>query len=402
MTVIDGGHVTTTPGFRAAGIRAGLKASGNPGLAVLVSDCPATAAGVFTTNRVRAYNVDRNRGLLAAGEPLRAVVVTAGNANVATGAQGRADTDEIAALAAAELGCSPDEVAVAQTGVIGVKLPMDCLRAGIPTACRTADQDGGAAAAAAICTTDTHPKHGAVRFELDGRTVTLGAMAKGAGMIHPNLATMLCFVTTDAAIAPGPLQEALTSAVAATLNAVSIDGDQSTSDTALVLANGLAGNPRVVTRESAGWRAFESALVAALEPLAKAIASDGEGATKGLEVTVTGAASDADARLAARAVAASNLVKCAVHGNDPNWGRIACAVGYSGAEVDQDRLSIALNGIVLMAAGEPVEFAAETASQSLAARADIVIDLGLGDGRGRAFGCDLTEAYVRFNAEYTT
>jgi glutamate N-acetyltransferase/amino-acid N-acetyltransferase len=403
MERIAGGHVTMARGFRAAGATAGIKASGRPDLALLVSDPPAVAAGVFTTNQVRAYNVDRSRALLAAGGLLRAVLVNSGNANVATGAHGRADTEQLAAVAGAQLGCGPELVAVAQTGVIGVPLPMERLRAGIPVVASRLSADGGPAAAEAICTTDTHVKQGAVRLTLDGETVTIGAMAKGAGMIHPNMATLLCFVATDAAIERAPLHNALVTAVDRTLNNVTIDGDQSTSDTTLLLANGLAGHRPIRDLDDARLRTFTEALTELLAPLAAAIARDGEGATKLLTVRVTGARTGYDARQAAKAVASSNLVKCAVAGGDPNWGRIACAVGYSAAEVDQARLTVTLNQVLLMFAGEPVSFDADAVSASMALGEVVVhVDLGLGDGQAVAYGCDLTGEYVRFNAEYTT
>lgn len=403
MERIEDGHVTTPRGFRAAGITAGIKPSGLPDLAVIASDLPATWAGVFTTNRVRAYNVDRNRALLAAGGPLWAVAVTAGNANVATGRQGRADTVAIAAGVAAELGVSPDEVAVAQTGVIGRPMPMDRVTPALPRAVAALSDAGGREAAQAICTTDTHPKHCAVQVRLGDTAVRIGAIAKGAGMIHPNMATLLCFVTTDAAVAQPALQSALQAAVSRTLNCVSIDGDQSTSDTTLLLANGATGCARIETPQDPRYGLFVEALEAVLDPLAAAIARDGEGATTLVRVNVTGASSDADAALAARAVAASNLLKCAIHGRDPNWGRIACAVGYSGAAVDQERLSVTLCGTTLLRNGEPVPFdAAEVSERMRAAEVLIECDLGLGDGCGRAYGCDLTANYVAINAEYTT
>lgn len=397
------GHVGSPQGFRAAGVTAGIKPSGKPDLALVVSDRPAVAAGVFTTNRVHAYNVARNRRLLAAGQPLRGIAVTSGNANVATGRQGERDTDTIAADLAAELDLEPDQLAVAQTGVIGVPLPMDRLRPALPSAVAALSAEGGLAAAEAICTTDTCRKHGLIRLELGGTTITLGAMAKGAGMIHPNMATLLCFVTCDLPIAALPLQIAWSDAVDQTLNVISIDGDQSTSDTALILANGAAGGPALESVDDPRWPLFRDALVALLDPLAAKIAGDGEGAEKLVRVEVREAVSEADARLAARAVAASNLVKCAIHGNDPNWGRIACAVGYSGAEVEPARLGIKLNGTSLLVGGEPQPFDARAVSQGMRA-AEVVIEvtLGLGTAGGRAYGCDLTEGYVRFNAEYTT
>jgi glutamate N-acetyltransferase/amino-acid N-acetyltransferase len=403
MERIEGGHVTSAGGFRASGVTAGLKASGRPDLALLVSDAPATAAGVFTTNQVRAYNVDRSRSLLAAHHRLQVVLVNSGNANVATGAQGKRDTDRLAAIIGTELGCAADLVAVAQTGVIGVPLPMDLMAAGLPRLARELSPEGGPAAAEAICTTDTHLKQGAVRLDLGGVPVTIGAMAKGAGMIHPNMATMLCFVATDAALGHAALHNALVTAVDRTLNNLSIDGDQSTSDTCLILANGLAGGAAVTELDDPRLETFTAGLTAVLEPLAAAIARDGEGATKLLAVKVTGARTQLDARLAARSVASSNLVKCAVAGGDPNWGRIACAVGYSPAEVDQTRLTITVCQVLLLFGGEPVAFDAGAVRAAMAGPEVMVhVDLGLGHAEAMAFGCDLTEEYVRFNADYTT
>lgn len=397
------GGVTTPRGFLAAATRAQIKPSGMPDLALLVSERPAVWAGVFTSNRVRAYNVDRNRALLAGGGPLRAVVVTAGNANVATGAQGIADTDELASLVAARLGTVPEAVAVAQTGVIGRPMPMAGVREAIPGLVDGLSLDGGAAAAEAICTTDTRSKQSAVRCRLGEATVTLGAMAKGAGMIHPNLATLLAFATTDANVAAEPLQAALRVAADRTFNSLTVDGCESTSDTVLLLANGLSGGPRLETLDDPRLAVFTEALTALLEPLAQQIAADGEGATTLLCVQVTGAVDEAQARLAARAVASSALLKCAVAGRDPNWGRIASAVGASGAEVDQTRLSISLNHVLLMHRGEPVGFDAAAVSESMGGgTVSILVDLDLGSAEAHAYGCDLTAEYVRINADYTT
>lgn len=402
IEALDSGHATSPLGYRAAAGTAGIKPSGKPDLSLLVSDTPAVWAGVFTQNAFCAYNIERHRRLLAGGGPLRAVVVTSGNANVATGPQGEADTEELAALVGQGLDCPPEQVAVAQTGVIGVPLPMEGVRRTLPHLPEALSTAGGQAAAEAICTTDTFAKHHAVRCELAGTRVTVGGMAKGAGMIHPNMATLLCFVTTDAAVAAEPLAAAWREAVAATLNTISIDGDQSTSDTALALANGAAGGEVLTATTGAAFDTLVTALTTVLEPLAAAIARDGEGATKLVVVTVDGAAGDADARRVARAVVASNLVKCAMYGADPNWGRIAAAVGNSGARVDPSRLCVTLNGMRLYD-GAPLPFDRAAASQSMRAeRIEIALALRLGTGRGRGYGCDLTEGYVRFNAEYTT
>ncbi|HAZ63397.1 MAG TPA: hypothetical protein DCZ72_07285 [Armatimonadetes bacterium] len=395
--------VTAPRGYRANAVVAGLKASGRPDLALLVSDRPATAAGVFTTNRVHAYNVERNRRLLAAGRPLRAVLVNAGNANVATGEQGRRDTETMAALAAAQLDCSADEVAVAQTGVIGVPLRMEGIREMMPALAGGLDIAGGERAAQAIMTTDTRLKQAARTLRIGRREVRVGVMAKGAGMIHPNMATLLCFVTTDAALSTGAAQELLAAAVDETLNLVTIDGDQSTSDTCLLLANGASDTPPIESSADPGYAPLLAAVQEVLEAMARAVAADGEGATRLVTVEVTGAHNVADARLAARAVAGSNLVKCAVHGRDPNWGRIAAAVGYSGAEFDPAALCVTLQDTLLLVRGEPQRFDPTAVSAALGAdEVRVRVELGAGEARARAYGCDLSAEYVSINSDYTT
>lgn len=399
MKIIAGGSVTSPQGFSAGATASGIKKSGLD-LCVVSSDRPARAAGVFTTNKVKAAPVYLCQRHLAGGIA-RAFVVNSGNANACTHEQGASDALEMASLVGAKLGCPDGEVLVASTGVIGVHLPMERVRAGI--AAIDLSPDGGPIAAQAIMTTDTRPKTCAVRVDLGGRAVTVGGMAKGAGMIHPNMATMLGFITTDAAVADASfLQAALTDAVDRSFNMISVDGDTSTNDTLVLLANGAAGN-EPLRRDMPEAVRFQAALTYVAAELAKAVARDGEGATKLIEVQVRGAASYADARKVARAVAASNLVKAAVYGADPNWGRILCAAGYSGAEVDQERADIAIGQVRLMKDGDILPFDKRAASGQLAGTdVFIYVDLHLGDGAATAWGCDLTEGYVDINAKYTT
>lgn len=400
---IEQGSVTSPRGFRAAGVTCGLKVSGKPDVALIVSESPAVAAGVFTTNQVHAYNIDRNRARLADDPHAQAILINAGNANAMTGRQGMEDTEASAAYTAELLGLEPTAVLTSSTGVIGVKLDMAKLRRGIEQAVAALSPDGGLDAATAIMTTDTRPKHLAVQVELDGRTVTIGGMAKGAGMIHPNMATLLAYVTTDAAIRPELLQAATTAATDVSFNMITVDGDTSTSDSLIVLANGQAGNRRLESAEDPDYPVFASALELVLQHLAREIARDGEGATKLLTVQVCGAETEADARQIARTVAGSNLFKCAIFGADPNWGRIAAAAGRAGVEFQVQRLNITLNGLPLVQNGEPLDFDHDDAVERLK-RDEIVVDLDLQSGAGQAtaWGCDLTLDYVKINAEYFT
>ncbi len=399
MEVISGGSISSPRGFRAGATAAGVKKAGLD-LCIVASDRPALAAGVFTTNKVKAAPVYLCQEHLRDGRA-RAFVVNSGNANACTHERGAADAFEMARLTAEKLGIQPTEVLVASTGVIGVHLPMEKIRAGI--AAIQLSEDGGAAASRAIMTTDTRPKTCAVRVEVEGQSVTIGGMAKGAGMIHPNMATMLGFITTDAAVADASfLQGCLREAVDNSFNMISIDGDTSTNDTLLLLANGAAGNAPLRAGTPAAL-AFQAAVSYVAAELAKAVARDGEGATKLIEVQVKGAASREDARKAARSVVSSNLLKAAVYGADPNWGRILCAVGYSGAAVDQERADIAIGEAQLMKGGVILPFDKKAASAQLAGpEVYIYVDLHLGDGEATAWGCDLTEQYVDINAKYTT
>jgi glutamate N-acetyltransferase/amino-acid N-acetyltransferase len=399
MEEIASGSITSPRGFSAGSTAAGIKKSGLD-LCIVASDRPALGAGVFTTNKVKAAPVYLSQRHLQNG-PVRAFVVNSGNANACTHERGMSDALEMARLTGEKLGVDAAEVLVASTGVIGVHLPMEEVRSGI--AAIQLSPDGGPEAARAIMTTDTRPKAVAFRLRVGGHTVTIGGMAKGAGMIHPNMATMLGFLATDAALAdPEFVRLSLREAVDNSFNMISIDGDTSTNDTLVLIANGAAENPPIHpgTPEAA---LFQRALNAAAAELAKAVARDGEGATKLIEVQVRGARDRADARTAARAVAASNLVKAAVYGADPNWGRILCAVGYSGAEVDQERADIRIGDAQLMKDGDILPFDKKAASSQLAGPDVFVyVDLHLGEGEATAWGCDLTEGYVDINAKYTT
>jgi glutamate N-acetyltransferase / amino-acid N-acetyltransferase len=405
------GGVTAPRGWRAGTTACGIKAftagaSAMPSgqrddLAVLFSDSPCDAAGVFTTNRVKAAPVVIDQLHLRQNR-VRAVVVNSGNANACTGAQGFRDALLMAKLAADRLDLDPPQVLVASTGVIGRFLPMEAVKRGIADACSRLAEDGGEPAARAIMTTDTVPKTAALEVELGGRPVRVGGMAKGAGMIHPNLATMLAFVTTDAAVEPGLLARLVQRVADRSFNQLTVDGDTSTNDSFLLLANGAAGN-RPAAAGSPEAEVIESALLEVSRQLARAIARDGEGATKLITVRVTGAADEDQARLAARTVAGSSLVKTAVHGGDPNWGRILCALGYSGAELAIDRLRVGVGGLTVFEAGAGVEVDLERVREVFEQpEIEILADLRSGPGEAEAWGCDLSAGYVSINAEYTT
>ncbi|GAA6749965.1 bifunctional glutamate N-acetyltransferase/amino-acid acetyltransferase ArgJ [Thermus antranikianii] len=374
-------------GFRAGATRAGIKPSGKPDLALLVSGLPASWAYVATQNRAAAPSIHRGRALYARGGTLRAVVVNAGNANCATGERGFLDDRRMAEVAALRLGVPVEEVLTASTGVIGVPLPVEKVEAGLPQIELTPYAD---AFAEAILTTDLVPK--VAEAEVEGARIV--GIAKGSGMIHPNMATMLAFVVTDAALPQEALREAWRGIVDRTFNQVTVDGDTSTNDLALVMANGAFG--------AVPLEALFPALEAVAQELARKIARDGEGATKLMTVRVVGAGTEEEARRAARAVAASALWKSALYGNDPNWGRILAALGNSGARFDPGRVRIFLQGIPLYAGGA-LPFDREAASQAMRAEeVEVWVDLGEGPWEGMAWGCDLTEGYVRINALYTT
>lgn len=398
------GGVTAAAGFRAGTAAADIRGNGSERLdvCVLAADYPVAAAGVFTTNRVQAAPVVLSRRRVAGGY-LRAIAINAGNANACTGDAGLAAAETAAAAVAERLDCRAEQVAVASTGVIGVPLPLDRLLAGLDQAVARLADDGGESAARAIMTTDTRPKEAAVSVELaPGWVAKVGGMAKGAGMIEPNMATMLAFITTDAPVGPAALQQALTAVVDETFNMITVDGDTSTNDSVFVLASGAVGGPQLQPG-TAPWERFVAALRHVCTELAKAIARDGEGATKLIEVQVEGAATVADARLAAKAIARSPLVKTAVYGADANWGRILCAAGYSGADFDPAAASLWLGPILVAERGQGVAFD-EAAAQQYLSGADVQMRLRLGDGPGAAtaWGCDLTHEYVNINGSYRT
>jgi glutamate N-acetyltransferase/amino-acid N-acetyltransferase len=398
--VIPGG-VTTPRGFRAAGVSAGIKAKqGSLDLALLVSDVPAQAAAVFTTNRVQAAPVLVTREHLATSRgTARAIVVNSGCANACTGDAGMQVARDMAAETARVVGCPPEHVLVASTGVIGVALPVEKIRAGLPAAFSALGADQGLAAARAIMTTDLSPKEAAATITIGGREAAIGGMAKGAGMIEPMMATMLGFVTTDAAVPAGLLDRALREAVDETFNAITVDGDSSTNDCVLLLANGASG----AVVDEATYGAFLVGLKAVCRELALAIVRGGEGATKLVTVNVTGAASTAEARKAAKVIANSLLVKTALHGGDPNWGRLICAAGRAGVAFDASRAGVTIGSIVLFKDGQPHDELAPKAAEYLKGTdLTVGVDLGSGSASSTVWTCDLSAEYVRINADYRT
>jgi glutamate N-acetyltransferase/amino-acid N-acetyltransferase len=394
---------TLAPGFECAATACGLKKSRGLDLALVWSERHCTAAGVFTTNRVKAAPVLLDRQtLLASASRIRAVVANSGCANAVTGERGLADARRMASLAAEAVEARPDEVLVLSTGVIGVHLDMRRLEHGIAALRAPGALRAPAETARAITTTDSRPKIASTVTNVAGRPVTISGFAKGAGMIHPNMATMLAVVTTDAAIDPFRLERALRAAAERSFNRISVDGDMSTNDTLLVLASGTSG-ARVEDDEDA---AFTTALTGVCASLARQIARDGEGATRLVELRVTGAETEHQAHRVGDAITCSPLVKTAIHGNDPNWGRILAAAGYSGEELDPAKVRLWFgegDQVQLLERGAPVDFDRARASALLAEDPAIVrLDLGLGDASATLWTCDLSAEYVRVNAEYTT
>jgi len=398
---IEGGGVSTPAGFRAAGVACGIKPSGALDLSLVASAASASAAAVFTTNlAVAAPVVVSRENVERSGGRAQAVVINSGCANACTGLDGMEHARAMADLTSSALGCTSREVLVASTGVIGVKLDMAKARRGISDAARQLSATGGAAAARAIMTTDPFPKEAAIEATTGGGTFRVGGMAKGSGMIEPRMATMLGVVTTDAAVEPEVLQRALAMVVSDTFNAISVDGECSTNDCVFVLANGRSG---VVVTESE-LAGLVSALRGVCEPLAVGIVRGGEGATKLITIRVAGAVSAQDARMAARAIANSPLVKTAVHGGDPNWGRLIAVAGRSGAAFSLNGASVRIGPVLLFANGTPFDDRAPEAAEYLRSREiDIEVDLGTGgSGRSHMWTCDLSAEYVRINAEYRT
>ncbi len=405
------GGVTAPKGYRATGITAGLKPSGLPDLALIISDVDAIAAGVFTTSYVRAACVDYCRERLQKKASARAILVNAGQANAATGEQGWQDALTSAKALGEALQISPDSILLASTGVIGRPIKMDALLAGIPTLVASASETGSALAAQAIVTTDLVTKSIALETIIDDRPVRVGGIAKGSGMIHPNMATMLSFVTCDAVVSTSLWQEMLSRAADKSFNQITVDGDTSTNDTLIALANGQS-RTSAITEMGPNAEKLEAMLTAVCQHLAKAIARDGEGATCLVEVQVTGGPDDQGARQIAKTIVGSSLVKSAIFGRDPNWGRIAGAAGRAGVQFDQANLRIQLGDFLLMENGQPLPFDRSAASAYMKQAAAgaylkedtvlISVSVGNGNGKGIAWGCDLSYDYVKINAEYTT
>ncbi|RGQ82278.1 bifunctional glutamate N-acetyltransferase/amino-acid acetyltransferase ArgJ [Megamonas rupellensis] len=393
--------VTFAKGFTAAGVKAGIKKSGNLDVAVVYTKTQAVVAGTFTQNKVAAAPVYVSKEVVATGTA-HAIVANAGCANACTGQQGLDDAHKMAQIAADELGVNANDVIVGSTGVIGVNLPMDKLEAGIKDAVANLSVDGSDNAGRAIITTDTHSKSVTCEFELSGKTVRMGAIAKGSGMIRPNMATMLCYITTDIAIDQALLQKAVSGCVEKSFNMISVDGDMSTNDMVIVLANGEANNAKI-TEENADYQIFFDKLMMLCTELAKQIAADGEGASKFLTINVKGAKSFADAKTVGMAIANSPLVKTAFFGEDPNWGRVICAVGYSGADMVPEKTVVKFGGITIFANGTGATYD-EKALAHVMKEKDIVIDIELNMGQEDAtvWSCDLSYEYVKINGEYHT
>ena len=396
--LIPSGTITSAKGFLAGAIHAGIKTKDKLDLAILYSEMPCIAVGLFTTNRIKSAPVILSQRHLLRRQA-QAIVVNSGCANACLGEQGIADASEMASLTARKLAIKAEDVLVASTGITGIPLPMDRIRYGIKET--ELNEDGGHDFTKAIMTTDTRPKEIAVRVDVEGSKFIIAGVAKGAGMIHPNLATMLCFIATDALINADFLQSSLQDAVDTSFNMISIDGDTSPSDCAFLLANGLAGN-KIISFGNGG--AFQEALDEVCTYLAKSIARDGEGATKLIEVTVEGAIKQAEARQAVRTIVSSPLVKAAIHGNDPNWGRIVAALGRSGIELIEDKLDVYLNDTCVMKQGCSAPFNKKEMKIALSNSDSIIIKvcLNLGEAKATAWGCDLSEEYVTINSEYTT
>lgn len=406
MIRIKGG-ATAAKGFEAAAAAAHIKYEGRDDMALLYSEAPCVTAGVFTSNVVKAAPVLWDRKQVYSGVPAYAVVINSGIANACTGQEGMDCCRQTAEEAAKCLGIPSDSVLVGSTGVIGPQLPMDCVKAGVQalSAAKKPGLAAGDAAARAIMTTDTHDKQIAYEIFLGGKRVTIGGMAKGSGMIHPNMCTMLAYVTTDAAIEKELLQEALDEIVVDTFNMISVDGDTSTNDTLLVLANGLAENPEITEKESEDYGVFYDALRTVCTDLAMELAGDGEGCTKLIEAKVIHAENAQNARTLAKSIITSNLTKAAIFGKDANWGRVLCALGYSGVPFDPEHCDLYFGEekerILIFSDGRAAEYSEEEATKLLSGeKVEILADMHMGEAQATAWGCDLTYDYVRINADY--
>ena len=393
--------VTYPKGFQAAGVKAGIKKSGNLDVAVIYTEKKAAVAGTFTKNAVAAAPVHVSKAVVAT-HTAHAIVANAGCANACTGAQGEADAAAMQKIAADALGCTSADIIVGSTGIIGQLLPMDKVEQGIHAAVKALSSDGSVDAGNAIITTDTYSKAGAASVMIGGKEVRFGIIAKGSGMIRPDMATVLCFITTDADIDAVLLQEALSEVIEHSLNMISIDGDMSTNDMAIVLANGAAGNPKI-TEKNADYEAFKETLLALCQGISEKIAADGEGATKFITVHVKGAKSFADAKTVGMSVANSPLVKTAFFGEDPNWGRVICAVGYAGVPMNPNHTTVKFGGIPVYADGMGVSYDADALRTVMTAH-DIVVEIDLKDGteEAKVWTCDFSYEYVKINGEYHT
>lgn len=407
---VEGG-VTAAKGFKAAGIYGGLRAKGQkPDLALVACDVDATVAGAFTQNVVAAAPVLYCKRVLSSSKTSRAVLINAGQANAATGDLGYQDAVDSAEAVAKLLNVSTNDILIQSTGVIGQRIKKEALLNSLPrlVGSLSSSTEGSNSSAVAITTTDLVSKSIAVQTEIGGVPIKIGGMAKGSGMIHPNMATMLGVLTTDAQVRSDVWREMVRTSVSRSFNQITVDGDSSTNDCVIAMASGLSGLSDILTHDSAESRQFQACLDVVMQGLAKSIAWDGEGATCLIEVTVTGANNEAEAAKVARSVASSSLVKAAVFGRDPNWGRIACSVGYSGIQFNPDQLDISLGVIPLMKNGQPLPFDRSVASKYLKDAGDIHgtvnidVSVGGGGGSGKAWGCDLSYKYVEINAEYTT
>ena len=405
MYTIEGG-ITAAKGFKASSCAAGIKYEGRTDMAMIWSDAPCTTAGVYTSNLVKAACVQWDKAVTASDEKVSAVVINAGISNACTGELGLQYCEETAKAVSEEKGIPVKGTLVASTGVIGKQLPIEKIVNGAVVLCETLDgsKESGTLASKAIMTTDTVNKEVAVSFQIGGKTVTMGGMCKGAGMIHPNMCTMLGFITTDCAIDKKLLQKALSENVTDTFNMVSVDGDTSTNDTLVVLANGLAENP-IVDKEGADYETFKAALFEVMKTLAKKMAADGEGATAMLEVNVVNAKTKEQARVLAKSVICSSLTKAAIYGHDANWGRILCAFGYSGETFDPENVTLSFEGggesILIFENGVGTDFSEEKATKILSNKeVKVIADFHMGDASATAWGCDLTHEYVSINADY--
>ncbi|RSK26450.1 bifunctional ornithine acetyltransferase/N-acetylglutamate synthase [Bacillus sp. HMF5848] len=398
---VQGGSVVSPKGYKADGVHAGLRYK-KKDVGVIVSDVPASSAAVYTLNAFQAAPLQVTQESIAKEGKLQAIVVNSAFANACTGKQGVVDAYEMRKQCAEAFSFAEHLVAVASTGVIGECMPMEKIIHGIQQLRPTNDTDGAVSFQQAILTTDTVMKTACYQTHINGHAVTIGGAAKGSGMIHPNMATMLAFVTTDANIESTYLSMALKQITNKTFNQITVDGDTSTNDMVIVMANGLAGNESLTPSHSE-WDDFVEALQQTCESLAKQIARDGEGATKLVEVRVVGAATDEDAAKIAKSIVGSSLVKSAIYGTDANWGRIICAIGYSGVQLDTSYIDIALGPIKILEGSEPLPFSEEQATEYLQ-NSDVTIDVQLhqGSGEGCAWGCDLTYDYVKINASYRT